>query len=129
MQLPPSGLVAFFACMGAGDLEALAPKALPLPEPKALPKAVAMDVEAILGIDGIGQDLLDAFSALFAVKLPGMPGSYEASPQPLEQLLAATLSEPAAVLALDQSEPFVFLRAGHRQKLVRVPYPVAYEGR
>jgi hypothetical protein len=74
------------------------------------------------------EDYTDAFSTLFAVKLPGKPGGYDLSVRPLEQLLAEALNVPlqsAGTLATRESEPFVYLRPRVGKDLVRVSYSPA----
>jgi hypothetical protein len=60
------------------------------------------------------QDLVDAYSTLFAVKAPRIHGDYDSSPRPLEGLLAEFVSEHVASsslnLTLGQSE-FVYLKS------------------
>jgi hypothetical protein len=71
------------------------------------------------------QDLVDGFSTLFAVKLPGKPGVYDLSPQPLEQLLAKFAFEagltPSNILA-EKAEPYVYLTTGPAKEFIRIPY-------
>ena len=71
------------------------------------------------------EDYTDAFSTLFAVKLPGKPGGYDLSIHPLEYLLAEALTLPvdsAAARTTKESEPYVYLRRGGTEDLVRVLY-------
>jgi hypothetical protein len=71
------------------------------------------------------QDLVDGFSTLFAMKMPGKSGGYDASPWPLEQLFAKFAFEaglsPPKILS-EKTEPFVYLTAGSDKEFIRVPY-------
>jgi hypothetical protein len=71
------------------------------------------------------QDLVDGFSTLFAMKLPGKQGGYDASPWPLEQLFAKFAFEagltPTNVLP-EKSEPYVYLTAEDHKEFIRIPY-------
>jgi hypothetical protein len=71
------------------------------------------------------QDLVDGFSTLFAMKLPGKQGGYDASPWPLEQLFAKFAFEaglsPTNFLP-EKSEPYVYLTAGDDNEFIRIPY-------
>jgi hypothetical protein len=71
------------------------------------------------------QDLVDGFSTLFAMKMPGKSGGYDASPWPLEQLFAKFAFEaglsPRKILS-EKTEPFVYLTAGPDEEFIRVPY-------
>jgi arylsulfatase A-like enzyme len=71
------------------------------------------------------QDLVDGFSSLFAMKLPGKPGGYDKSPWPLEQLLARFVYEAGLTpnnLLPGKAEPFVYLIADEKQEVSRIPY-------
>jgi hypothetical protein len=73
-------------------------------------------------------DLLDYFSLLYAVKIPGSPARYDATPTPVEDLLIHSLGLSVSVKGPTSTMPaqhFVFLRnvVGSREYLV-VPYPV-----
>jgi len=71
------------------------------------------------------EDYTDAFSTLFAVKLPGKSGGYDLSIRPLENLLAEAIKVPiesAATPATTDSEPFVYLKSKTGKDLVRVFY-------
>lgn len=75
-------------------------------------------------------DLGDAFSTLFAVKLPGKPAGYNRAVRPIETLLAEALDVPPEFLPPNfsgQAEPFIYLFAGDGKDQVRVPYPLAEE--
>jgi hypothetical protein len=71
------------------------------------------------------QDLVDGFSTLFAMKLPGKQGGYDASPWPLEQLFAKFAFEaglsPTNFLP-EKSEPYVYLTADDDNEFIRIPY-------
>jgi hypothetical protein len=67
------------------------------------------------------QDLVDGFSTLFAMKLPGKPGGYDKSPWPLEQLFAKFAFEAGLTptnIRPDKSEPYVYLAPD----FIRIPY-------
>jgi hypothetical protein len=70
------------------------------------------------------QDLVDGFSTLFAMKLPGKSGGYDKSPWPLEQLFAKFVFEadlaPTNILP-EKSEPYVYL-TGSDNGFIRIPY-------
>ena len=88
-----------------------------------LTEPVAKDKEALNK-----QDIIDGFSTLFAVKLPGVHGGYDNSPRPLERLLEEVVSESVVpAIGREESEPFVYLNSGYRKKMVRVQYPVTIE--
>ena len=73
------------------------------------------------------EDYSDAFSTLFALKLPGKAGKYDLSVRPLEDLLAEALNVPLGStlgLKVRESEPFVYLQSETREDLFRVFYPV-----
>jgi hypothetical protein len=82
------------------------------------------------------QDLMDAYSALFAVKVPGIHGGYDSSPRPLEALLAQFVSEHVASSSLDftlEQSAFVYLGSdpdlkGKRKgkELMPIPYLIAH---
>jgi len=79
------------------------------------------------------QDLVDAYSTLFAVKVPRIHGEYNSSPRPLEGLLAEFVSEHVASsslnLTLGQSE-FVYLKSDPDLKgkeLMPIPFLMAHE--
>jgi hypothetical protein len=58
-------------------------------------------------------DYKDAFSTLFAIKIPGKPGGYDNSVLPLEQLLAQCLQIPQefqSATTRGKAKPFVYLR-------------------
>jgi hypothetical protein len=71
------------------------------------------------------QDLVDGFSTLFAMKLPGKPGGYDKSLRSLEQLFEEFAFEaglsPRKILS-EKTEPFVYLTAGPDKEFIRVPY-------
>lgn len=72
------------------------------------------------------EDYVDAFSTLFAVKFPRRVGGYNASIEPLEELLAATIGVPPKSVqkfVARGSEPFVYLMSRNRKELVPVFYP------
>ena len=79
--------------------------------------------------DNLGKrDLIDIFSTLFAVKLPGVKGGYHTTPRPLEQLLAEVVPQPQVAQTTFSPAPretFVYLSSGRQQKLERISYPVA----
>jgi len=72
-------------------------------------------------------DYSDAFSTLFAVKLPGKQAGFDPSPRALEELLAEVLAIPlktAPAGSSKPSEPFVYFSAENRKDLfVRYPLP------
>lgn len=72
-------------------------------------------------------DLLDYFSLLYAVKMPGSPALYDVTPRPVEDLLIQSLRLPVSPKGPVSAGPaphFVFLRnfVGSPEYLV-VPYP------
>ena len=71
------------------------------------------------------QDLVDGFSTLFAVKLPGRRGGYDKSLRPLEQLFAEFVFEagltPTRILP-EKSEPHVYLITDHDTDPIRILY-------
>ena len=71
------------------------------------------------------QDLVDGFSTLFAMKLPGKTGGYDASPIPLEQLFAKFAFEaglsPTNILS-EKSDPYVYLMTDNAADPIRIPY-------
>jgi hypothetical protein len=71
------------------------------------------------------QDLVDGFSTLFAMKLPGRPGGYDKSPWSLEQLFAKFVFEagltPTKILP-EKSEPYVYLITDQATDPIRIPY-------
>ena len=72
-------------------------------------------------------DLLDYFSLLYAVKIPGSPARYDVTPTPVEDLLIQSLKLPVSAKRPASTMPaphFVFLRnvVGSPEYLV-VPYP------
>jgi len=71
------------------------------------------------------QDLVDGFSTLFAMKLPGRPGRYDKSPWSLEQLFAKFVFDagltPTKMLP-EKSEPYVYLITDHATDPIRIPY-------
>src|SRR5215831_12865643 len=72
------------------------------------------------------RDYSDAFSTLFAVKLPGKQAGFDPSPRALEELLAEVLAIPlqtAPAGSSKPSEPFVYFSAGNRTDFV-VRYPL-----
>jgi hypothetical protein len=71
------------------------------------------------------QDLVDGYSTLFAMKLPGKSGGYDKSPWPLEQLLAKFVFEGGLAptnIVHENSEPYVFLNGGSDGEFTRIPY-------
>ena len=71
------------------------------------------------------RDILDGFSTLFAVKMPGASWEYASSPQPLEQLMANVVVELTGVSPVqgqDKPANFVYLHDG-KNTLVPIPYP------
>ena len=71
------------------------------------------------------QDLLDGFSTLFAMKLPGKPGGYDKSPRPLEQLFANFVFEAGLTptkIPYEKSKPYVYLITDHTVAPIRIPY-------
>jgi hypothetical protein len=71
------------------------------------------------------QDLVDGYSTLFAMKLPGKSGGYDKSPWPLEQLLAKFVFEAGLAptnIVHENSEPYVFLNGGSDGEFTRIPY-------
>lgn len=71
------------------------------------------------------QDLVDGFSTLFAMKLPGRPGRYDNSPSALEQLFAKFVFEAGLTrvnILPEKSEPHVYLIADHATDPIRIPY-------
>jgi hypothetical protein len=77
------------------------------------------------------RDLVDGFSTLFAMKLPGRRGGYDSSPWPLEQLFARFVFDvglSSNEIAFEQSEPYVYLTAAKGKVLVRILYPFALNG-
>ena len=80
-------------------------------------------------------DYKDAFSTLYAIKIPGNPGGYDSSVYPLEELLAQSLQIPPQVPSLKTAEkpkPFVFLRPfdlqGNSEAMTEVLYPALAQG-
>ncbi len=76
------------------------------------------------------EDIVDAYSTLFAVKFPNQVGYYETQPFPIEFLLQEKvvkplLEEKGNVLPPD---PFVFLRSEDRKilDLKPIPYPITH---
>ncbi len=70
------------------------------------------------------EDIIDGFSTLFAVKIPGKAWDYDSSPQPLEQLMASVVTELTGVsqnFGLDRPEKFVYLE--DKKKLSPIPFP------
>jgi hypothetical protein len=71
------------------------------------------------------RDLVDSFSTLFAMKLPGKPGRYDKSPRPLEELFAGFVFEagltPVNILP-EKSEPYVYLMTDQAEDPIRIPY-------
>jgi hypothetical protein len=71
------------------------------------------------------QDLVDGFSTLFAMKLPGKSGGYDKSPRPLEQLFAQFAFEagliPTNILS-EKSDPYVYLMTDNAADPIRIPY-------
>jgi hypothetical protein len=71
------------------------------------------------------QELVDAFSTLFAMKVPGKPGGYDKSPRPLEQLFAEFVFEAGLIptkIIPKNSEPHVYLMTDHAADPIRIPY-------
>jgi hypothetical protein len=71
------------------------------------------------------QDLVDGFSTLFAMKIPGKVGQYDKSPRPLEQLFAKFVFEAgltATNLRPEKSKPYVYLITNHAADPSRMPY-------
>ena len=76
------------------------------------------------------EDIVDAYSTLFAVKFPNQVGYYETQPFPIEFLLEEKvvkplLEEKGSVLPPD---PFVFLRSEDQKilNLKPIPYPITH---
>lgn len=73
-------------------------------------------------------DYKDAFSTLYAVRIPGRRGGYDSSTRPLEELLAETLQIPPeqrSAMPAPELEPFVYLRrkdASSGEEMRRVAY-------
>jgi hypothetical protein len=72
-------------------------------------------------------DYKDAFSILYAVKIPGKPGGYDRSVLPLEQLLAQSLQVPQEFLPAPTARkftPFVYLPSKKGGDFMEVAFPV-----
>lgn len=74
------------------------------------------------------QDLVDGFSTLFAMKIPGKVGKYDKSPRPLEQLFAKFVFEAgltSANIRSETSQPYVYLlttdQAADSRRILYVP--------
>ena len=78
-------------------------------------------------------DYKDAFSILYAIKIPGKPGGYDSSVLPLEQLFAQSLQIPQELLSVSTTgkfTPFVYLPSKKGGDFVKVAFPVfAQSGR
>ena len=74
------------------------------------------------------EDYSDAYSTLFAVKLPGKAGGYDLSIRALEDLLAEAIKMPGdsgpAPESMESGQ-FVYLESDAKGDLVRVPYPIS----
>ena len=70
-------------------------------------------------------DLLDFYSTLFAVKMPGSTASIELAPLGLEQLLARVVSELGETRGSEETRAgsFVYVGPPEQGQLRRVPYP------
>ena len=72
------------------------------------------------------QDIIDGFSTLFAIKIPGQEGGYDTSPLPLEQLLLKGVSDftdASPTFAPNRPSQFVYLLDGNKLQFVQIPYP------
>jgi len=70
------------------------------------------------------EDIIDGFSTLFAVKMPGNAWGYDSSPLPLEQLMASVVTELTGVSqTLGQDQPGKFVYLENKKKLSRIPFP------
>jgi len=71
------------------------------------------------------QDLVDGYSTLFAMKVPGETGGYDKSPRPLEQLLETFAFEAGLTSTKTSSktaEPYVYLIADGDKQALQIPY-------
>jgi hypothetical protein len=71
-------------------------------------------------------DYKDAFSTLYAIKIPGKPGGYDSSVLPLEQLLAQFLQIPQELRSVTTGKftPFVYLPSKKGGDFVEVAFPM-----
>lgn len=72
------------------------------------------------------EDYLDAFSTLFAAKIPGRVGSYNTLIAPVEELLAETVGMPfesGASVGLRRPDPFVYMMFRNSSELTPAYYP------
>lgn len=75
-------------------------------------------------------DYKDAFSTLYAIKIPGKPGGYDSSAHPLEELLAQSLQIPQELQSLKTTgtfKHFVYLNrkdGKDGEDMLEVAYPV-----
>ena len=71
-------------------------------------------------------DYADAFSTLFAVRIPGEPGSYDPSLRAIDDLLAATLGTSLGstpVISVPRQDSFVYLSTGGQKEQMLVQFP------
>jgi hypothetical protein len=71
-------------------------------------------------------DYADAFSTLFAVRIPGEPGSYDSSLRAIDDLLVATLGASMGstpVISVPRRDPFVYMHARDQKELMPVQLP------
>ncbi|MCZ6799518.1 MAG: hypothetical protein O7F12_03435 [Nitrospirae bacterium] len=72
------------------------------------------------------EDIIDGFSTLFAVKMPGKAWDYDSSPLPLEQLMADVATELTGVSqTFGQDRPAKFVYLQDKKKLLPFPFPGA----
>jgi hypothetical protein len=77
-------------------------------------------------------DYTDAFSTLYAIKIPGKPGGYDSAVLPLEQLLAQSLQIPQELRlgTTGKLTPFVYLPSKEGGAFLEVAFPMfAHSGR
>jgi len=76
------------------------------------------------------EDIVDAYSTLFAVKFPKQAGYYDTQPLPIEFLLQEKVVKPLLREkgAVPPPDPFVFLRSEDQKilDLKPIPYPISH---
>lgn len=88
---------------------------------------IAMNEPIIENLKALNdRDILDGFSTLFAMKVPGVEGGSILSTYPLEQLLETVLSTIGVMpvgTRPEPSEPYVYLKSKNQKDLMPIPYP------